>query len=86
MDEERIERQYQSLFENLRAELQRDRFERYLLAVVQGLLANPNYIKLSADAAETFTVLAFNLATALSEAASPETDVEDESPSPLVVP
>ncbi len=83
-DEARIELQYQSLLENLRAELEQDRFERYLLAVTQGMAANPG-INIETCKAEAFVIRALELATGLSEASAPEVD-DDEEPSPLVVP
>lgn len=86
-DEARIERQYESLFQNLREELQQDRFERFLLAVTQGMAANPG-IQVETCKTEDFVTRAFELALGLSEAAAPEgDDVDDDDPaSRLVVP
>lgn len=85
-DEARLERQYASLIDDLRAELEQDRFERYLLAVTQGLLAGD---PASGHHTEKFVEQAFHLALALSEAAPEVDEADDDGAQPatrLVVP
>ncbi len=67
-EEAAIKRQYASLIENLRAELEQDRFERFLLAVVQGLAANPTFANLEMSTTRSFVEHAFALACATEEA------------------
>lgn len=76
-DEARIENQYSSLIENLREELQQDRFERYLLAIAQGMAANPN-INIDSCRPDLFVLRAIELALGLSEAAAAEVDEGDD--------
>ena len=76
-DEERMEAQYASMVDGLRAELEQDRFERFLLAVTQGMAANPG-INIESCRAETFVVRAFELALGLSEASATTTDDEGD--------
>lgn len=88
-DEQRLELQYQSLFEDLRQELQQDRFERYLLAIAQGMAGDPNILITNEESVRRFVLRAFTLATALSEAADPSDDTneeEDDSASRIVTP
>lgn len=76
-DEERLEAQYASLIEDLRAELEQDRFERFLLAVTTGMAANPG-INVETCKSEAFVQRAFELALGLSEASAPDVDDDDD--------
>lgn len=75
-EEAAIDRQYAGIIEGLRAELEQDRFERYLLAIAQGMAANPA-VQIESCRPEDFVVRAFDLATGLSEAASADDDQDD---------
>jgi hypothetical protein len=85
-EEAAIDHAYASMIDGLRAELEQDRFERYLLAVAQGLAANPHVDPHDLRASgkrEWFVTYAFALALGLSEAAAPDVDDEaDERPVP----
>ena len=76
-DEARLEQQYGALVEDLRAELEQDRFERFLLAVTCGMAANPG-INIESCRAEGFVVRAVELALGLSEASAADVDDDDD--------
>jgi hypothetical protein len=85
-DETRLEAQYASLLANLRAVLEQNRNERFLLAVAQGLLANPG-TKLDAFQVEAFVGRAFEIAIGLVDAADEVDDEgDDRRDSGLVLP
>lgn len=79
-EEAAIDRQYAGVIDSLRAELAQDRFERFLLAVVQGMAANPT-LNIESCARRLFVERAFELALAAEEASrSFEQDEQDEAP------
>lgn len=84
-DERRLEAQYESLFQNLREELKADRFERFLLAIAQGMSANPG-INIESCRGEAFTVRAIELAQGLCDATDPDVDDGEDESSPIVEP
>jgi hypothetical protein len=87
-EEAAIERQYTSLIEGLRSELEEDRFERCFLAIAQGMAANPG-INIESCLPDVFVARAFEVAVRLHGAARPVDIPEDEEPndrSPLVMP
>jgi hypothetical protein len=79
-EEAAIDRQYASLFENLREELKQDRYERFLLAVVTGMTSDSSLLLRDAADVERFVVRVMTLASALSDATDPDPDVEDDAP------
>jgi hypothetical protein len=88
-EEAAIERQYESLFENLREELKQDRYERFLLAIASGMASDPSLLITDAKSVERFVLRAMTLASALSDATDPDPDVDEEAddePSRIVTP
>jgi hypothetical protein len=85
-DEARIEAQCASLVDNLREELAQQRFERFLLSVVEVVAANPG-INIETCRADAFVGRAFELALGLlREVSDPEgADDEDDDGAPRVV-
>jgi hypothetical protein len=75
-EEAAIDRQYASAFESLRVELQADRAERVLLAVLQGLAANPP-INIDACRADLYAERALELARAVAATAFPDEPEDD---------
>lgn len=80
-DERAIDQAYAGIIAGLRSE---QLFQRCLLAVAQGLAANPS-LQIDTCATRAFVERAFELASALSEAADVDADDDEAEPTRRIV-
>lgn len=80
-EEAAIDRAYAGIIAGLRVE---KRFHACLLAIAQGMAANPS-LQIDTCAPRAFVERAFELASALSEAADMDADDDDDDDAPRIL-